>query len=100
MVGTHDFLSKFEKMNIKDIKTETEFYEFADIQYQRTDALRRVWQEGNEPIEKKTRAFKLWVIMFKRVLTLRQIAMKLNQVKILKTFEKGSVSSAVNHLLI
>jgi len=41
------------------------------------------------------KAFRLWRTMFKRVLKLNQIAIKINQVKLPKTFEKGGVSSAV-----
>lgn len=82
-------------MKLENIKTRKEFYEFADIWYQRVHALRRVWQESNETIDKKVKAFRLWGIMFKRVLKLNQIAIKLNQVKPPKTFEKGGVGSAV-----
>ncbi len=82
-------------MKLKNIKTRKEFYDFADIWYQRVHALRRVWQESDEPIERKVRAFKLWGIMFKRVLKLNQIAIKINQVKPPKEFEKGGVGRAV-----
>ena len=61
-------------IKIENIKTRTKFYEFADIWYQRLHALRHVWQDSNKPIEKKVKAFRLWVIMFKRVLKLNQIA--------------------------
>lgn len=76
------------EMKLQNIKTKSEFYEFADIWYQRTHALRRVWQESDEPSEKKIKAFKLWYIMLKRVIILNQIAVKINQVKPPK-FEKG-----------
>ena len=75
-------------MRLDSIKKRAEFYEFADIWYQRVHALRRVWQESNEPIEKKVKAFKLWGIMVGRVLELTNMAIKLNQVKPPKTFEK------------
>ena len=75
-------------MRLETIKTKTEFYEFADIWYQRTHALRHIWQGKNKSIEKKVKAFRLWGIMFKRVLVLNQIAIKINQV-IFPGFEKG-----------
>jgi len=82
-------------MKIENIKTRTEFYVFADIWYQRAHRLREVWQNISETEERRTKAFRLWGVMFKRVLALNQIAINLNQVKPPKTFEKGGVGSAV-----
>lgn len=74
---------------MENSKTQKEFYEFADIWYQRTHALRRVWQESNKPIEKKVKAFRLWEVMFERILKVSQIAIKLNQAKPQRIYEKG-----------
>ena len=68
-------------MKAENIKTRTDFFEFADIQYQRTHSLRYIWQSNNEPMSRKTKAFRLWGIMFKRMLKLNQLAIKLSQPK-------------------
>jgi len=68
-------------MKLESIKTKAEFYEFADIQYQRLHVLRCIWQDENELLEKRKKAFRLWGVMFKRLLKLNQIAIKLSQYK-------------------
>ena len=68
-------------MKAQDIKTQQEFYDFADIQYKRAHNLRRIWQESDEPFEKKMRAFWLWKIMVNRVLKLSQIAIEISKPK-------------------
>lgn len=66
-------------MKISDIKTTNEFYDFADIWYQRTLNLRDIWHDKNESEKRRLKAFYLWNIMAKRVLYLSDIALKLNQ---------------------
>ena len=77
-------------MKIENIKTRTEFYEFADTWYQRTHRLRDVWQNKRETDERRAKAFTLWLIMFDRVMKLVQIENKINQVKPPK-FESGGM---------
>jgi hypothetical protein len=79
-------------MKIDNIKTRTEFYEFADIWYQRVHRLREVWQNIRETDERRSKAFTLWLIMYDRVMKLVPIATKINQVKLPK-FEKGGLSA-------
>lgn len=79
-------------MKIDNIKTRTEFYEFADIWYQRMHRLREVWQNIIETDERRLKAFTLWWIMYNRVMKLVLIATKINQVKLPK-FEKGGLSA-------
>ena len=68
-------------MKLENIKTRAEFYEFADIWYQRAHKLRDVWQNKKETKERRARALKLWIIMYQRINKLIQIAIKLNQPK-------------------
>lgn len=79
-------------MKIENIKTRTDFYEVANIWYQRVHRLREVWQDENETTERKEKAFKLWDTMKNRVLMLTQIAIKINQVKLPK-FKSGGVAA-------
>lgn len=79
-------------MKIENIKTRTEFYEFADIWYQRAHRLREVWQNIRETEERRAKAFTLWLIMYDRVMKLVPIATKINQVKPPK-FEKGGAAA-------
>lgn len=66
-------------MNIKDIKTQKQFYEFADVWYQRVHKLRAVWQDESKPIAQRGKAYALFQIMVSRVLKLHSIAIKLSQ---------------------
>jgi hypothetical protein len=36
--------------------------------YQRTCRLRAIWQDNNQPEKIKQKAFRLWMIMFERIL--------------------------------
>jgi len=65
-------------MKLEDIKTETEFYEFADIWYQRSHRLRSVWQNTKETGERRKKAFRLWRIMYNRVMKLVHITTEMN----------------------
>lgn len=66
-------------MKIDSIKTAQEFYDFADIWYQRTHKLRKVWKDKNQTKEKREKAFLLFKVMLQRVIKLTQIATKSNQ---------------------
>lgn len=72
-------------MKIENINTRTEFYKFADVWYQRTHRLREIWQDENETSIRKEKAFYLWDVMYKRVMKLVQVAIKINQPKPPKT---------------
>jgi len=78
-------------MKLKDIKTRTEFYEFADIWYQRVHRLKEIWQNVNNSEKRKIHAFALWFVMYKRVMKLVEIAIKINQYKTSNNFEKGGL---------
>ena len=56
--------------------TRTEFYDFADVWYQRTHKLRCVWQDKNETNSRRIKAYYLWFLMARRVLHLADIAKK------------------------
>jgi len=81
-------------MKIENIKTRTEFYEFADIWYQRAHRLLEVWQNIRETEERRAKAFTLWIIMYDRVMKLVPIATKISQVKPPK-FENGGGSGLI-----
>ena len=68
-------------MKIKDIKTEKQFYEFADVWYQRVHKLRRIFENKEEAKEKRDKAQKLYLIMFIRVMELFNIAKRINVFK-------------------
>jgi len=57
-----------------------EFYQVSENWYQRTHKLRRVWQNKENSLQKRVKAFYLFQIMMKRVLHCTQIAIKINQV--------------------
>jgi len=63
----------------KDIKTKEQFYNFADVWYQRTHKLIRVCQDENIDLVKREKACLLFNIMLKRVMKLTQVANKINQ---------------------
>ena len=77
-------------MKISSIKTEDQFYEVADVWYQRTHKLRLIWQNENETIENQIKAFKLWQLMEERVLKLKEIAVKLQI--IMPKYSKGGIA--------
>jgi hypothetical protein len=68
-------------MKISNIKTRAEFYEFSDIWYQRAHNLRNIWQNKKETVERRTKAFNLFLIMYGRVKKLMPIAIKLGEYK-------------------
>lgn len=68
-------------MRIKDIKTREQFYDFADVWYQRTHKLREIWQDVDQSEERKEKAFRLWYIMYNRVMKLVNATLIMNQAK-------------------
>jgi len=84
-------------MNIKNIKTKTEFYEFSDIWYQRTKNLALIWMDNDIDEIKRARALLLWNIMRSRVLALSQIAFQMNQPKAPSNLKSGTVAK-INYI--
>ena len=66
-------------MNIKNIKTRDQFYEFADIWYQRTLKLCNIWQTENKNMDRRKKAFMLWEKMRIRTMKLVNIAVDFNK---------------------
>ena len=69
-------------MNIDNIKTKTQFWDFADIWYQRTIALAEIWQNPKEPENRRIKAMVLWKIMFERIGKITQIAIEISKPKL------------------
>ena len=80
-------------MNLKGIKAKSDFYEFADIWYQRSFKLLDIWQGQDIPLKRRLKAYILWQKMYKRVMYLFQIGHKLNQHIPLKRLKKGGYVS-------
>ena len=76
-------------MKLENIKTEKEFYEFADIWYQRSLTLRDIWKDTSEPETRRVKAFVLWNVMKDRVLKLSSLAIKINQKVKPKKYKSG-----------
>lgn len=68
-------------MQLSNIKTQTDFYKFSDIWYQRCHKLREVWQNENNNPKTRMKAYRLWLVMYTRVIKLSNIAKELNTVK-------------------
>ncbi len=67
------------------------FWEFADIWYQRAHKLREVWQNDVLPEAKREKAFRLWLVMFQRVQKLLPHAIKLSTPKIPAGMKPGGI---------
>jgi len=78
-------------MNIENIKTKKQFYEFADIWYQRTIMLAGIWQDNEESIKRRLKALILWQIMFERMKEIIQISIQLSQPRPIKNFKEGGI---------
>ena len=68
-------------MNLKKITKRDEFWEFAEVWYQRSHRLRHIWQCDTETKSRRDKAHRLWVIMLERMRKILQIAIILNQHK-------------------
>ena len=66
-------------MRIEDIKTRQEFYEFADVWYQRTHKLREIWQDETQAKVKREKSYLLFKVMMQRVMKLTQVAIRINK---------------------
>ena len=77
-------------MKLDNIKTESEFWDFADVWYQRTKRLAFIMNNETEP-NKKAKATKLWFIMYKRMLKIIPIATKFKTFIPKPRFEKGCI---------
>lgn len=66
-------------MKLSEIKTEAQFYEMADIWYQRLHKVREIWQDDLQPEARKDKAFKIWYQLYNRMMAVTQIAIKLSQ---------------------
>lgn len=61
-------------MKLKDIKTEKQFYDVAEIWYQRTIKLAEIWQNHQESEERKIKALNLWIFMIQKMRKMVQLA--------------------------
>ena len=68
-------------MKIYNIKTRQEFYDFADVWYQRTHKLREIWQDEKQAKAKREKAYLLFKAMLQRVMKLTQVAIKIEVAK-------------------
>ena len=75
-------------MKIENIKTMQEFYDFADVWYQRTHKLRSFSQDETQTTAKREKAYLLFNIMSERVMRLTQVAIEVNETR--PQFKKGS----------
>lgn len=77
-------------MNIRNIKSESEFYEMADIWYQRAHKLREVWM-GELGTDRSLKAYKIWLKLFVRLQHCAQTAIKFSQHPMPDKVKKGGV---------
>ncbi len=63
---------------IIDVMTREEFFEFANVWYQRTHKLRIYWNDESKSSERKAKAYLLWWTMRDRVLDLIPTATRLS----------------------
>jgi len=83
-------------MKLSEIKTKTEFYEMADIWYQRAHKLREVWQ--NEiGTERGLRAYYIWLKLYERLQYCIHIAMKFSQPKLPVKYKTGGLNIVSDH---
>ena len=78
-------------MKIKNIKNKVEFWEFADIWYQRSHQLREIWQNDSEPTERREKALKLWLVMYRRVMKVSRFGLTLMQAPMPKNYKPGGI---------
>jgi len=91
MLKDYGVLNKLNSktMNISKIKTQAEFWEFAEIQWRRTKILANIWNDKSYSEEKRSKAFMLWGIMWIRIVNINRIAIKMNKTKPPKQFKPG-----------
>lgn len=69
--------------------TEKEFWEMADNWYQRAHKLRVIWQDESQADLRKAKAFRLWVVMYERVMKCIPMATELHIRPVPHNFKKG-----------
>ena len=84
-------------MKHSDIKTQEQFYEMADVHYQRTIKLREVCQNENETVERRLKAQNLFVISSLIVIKLSQIAIKFSQ-PMATNLKTGGVTEVIGNI--
>jgi hypothetical protein len=77
-------------MKLSNIKTKTEFFEVADIWYQRAIRLMEITNDSNETLARKGKAAYLWMIMFTRMSKVSQIAIQISQPRAPAHFTDGT----------
>lgn len=79
-------------MKLRDIKTVDDFWEVADVQYQRGKALVRASRDEAKPGSYRLRAFRLSMLMWTRIMKIQQIGIKINTRPLSKDFPSGGWS--------
>ena len=67
-------------MNLNKIKTQKDFYAFADIWYQRTLRLKRAYEDTAKPKEYRNKAYILWWGMRFRMQKIAEIQVQMNTI--------------------
>lgn len=80
-------------MKLSSIKTQEQFWDMGDNWYQRAHRLRRVYQDSKQPLEKRTKALSLWMVMNNRVMNLQRVAVQMTIFNPSKSMESGMVNS-------
>lgn len=78
------------------MKSPTNFWEIADIWYQRSHRLREVWQSATET-ERKVKAFSLWLIMFNRMMAIVDQSIIISQSAPPKQYVSGGINFGVKN---
>lgn len=66
-------------MKLSNIKTKSEFYEVADIWYQRAIRLTDILNSGHESVERRLKAASLWCVMLVRMKKISQLAIEISK---------------------
>lgn len=64
-------------MKLSEIKTPTQFWDLSDMWWERTKKLKDVFIKADIPHAKRLKAYKLFMEMWQRMVTLKEIATKL-----------------------
>ncbi len=75
---------------LKEIKTEAEFYDMADIWYQRSHKLREIWQDETQTAKRKVKSYFLWLKMYNRIQNLLPTAIRISQPNPPIKYKQGS----------
>jgi hypothetical protein len=77
-------------MKLSDIKTKTQFFEVADIWYQRTNNLRDIAFDNSQPDKRRIKACSLWSIMLARMQKVSSLAIEISK-PLVTTFKAGGI---------